>query len=679
MISLQDPVSALRGVGAQRSKQLEALGIRTVYDLLAYFPRRYEDRSRITAIADLEPDVPACICASVITEPKNSYYGRGSLTRIRVADDTGVLTIAYFNQSYRAGSLEYGKQYYFYGVLPGDKPYRQMTNPSTEAYDAPAVDTRRIVPIYPLTAGLSGKVLGKLILRVLGECLDQVPEVLPPEVLAREQLLGIQEAYRIIHDPPSLDALEQARRRLVFEEFFIFAAGLQVLRSARTVRKVAPYRVLDTAPFQAGLPFQLTGAQTRAIDDLVRDFSSGVPMNRLLQGDVGSGKTVVAAAAAFLCVQNGRQSALMAPTEILAEQHLRSLSPLLEPFGISCALLTGSMKESEKRAVREGLASGQIQLVIGTHALLSESTVFSNLGLVIADEQHRFGVQQRGALTEKGENPHMLFMSATPIPRTMTLLLYGDLNVSILDELPPGRQKIETYLVDETMRARINSFIRRQADAGHQVYIVCPAIEESEDESLKSAELWAETLQKSVFPDKRVALLHGKMKGSEKEAVMRAFADHETDILVATTVIEVGVDVPNATLMVIENAERFGLSQLHQLRGRVGRGSAESYCVLFSSNRNPETLARLKAFCATNDGFAIAEQDLQLRGPGDFFGSRQHGLPAFKVANLSLDVQTLQKAQAAAQMLLSEKVLEPSEPLAQRIQMLFQDGVPILN
>ena len=676
MPALQDPVSALRGIGPKRAQQLQALGIATVYDLLAYFPRRYEDRSRITAIADLQPDVYACICATVISEPRNSYYSGRSLTRIKVADDTGTLTISYFNQSYRAGSLLYGQRYYFYGVLPGDRPYRQMTNPVTEAVDSPAMDTRRIVPIYPLTAGLSNKVLSSLLLKVLDAYLDLIPEVLPREVLEREGLCGVKEAYRNIHDPQDQESLERARKRLIFEEFYIFAAGLQALRNSRTVRRVPPYALLDLTPFLASLPFTPTGAQTRAMEDLRRDFAAGVPMNRLLQGDVGSGKTVIAAAAAYLAVQNGYQSAFMAPTEILAEQHLRSLSPILEPLGIRCALLTGSLKESEKRAVREGLAAGQVQLVIGTHALLSESTVFSHLGLVIADEQHRFGVQQRGALTEKGESPHMLFMSATPIPRTMTLLLYGDLNVSILDELPPGRQAIETYLVDESMRARINNFIRRQAEEGHQVYIVCPAIEEGEDESLKSAEVWAETLQKSVFPDRRVALLHGRMKGAEKEAVMRAFAAGETDILVATTVIEVGVDVPNATLMVVENAERFGLSQLHQLRGRVGRGSAESYCILFSSNKNPETQARLKALCATTDGFAIAEQDLLLRGPGDFFGSRQHGLPAFKVANLSLDVATLQRAQAAAQEITE---LPEGSPLAQRVAMLFTEGAPVLN
>ena len=676
MTALQNPVSSLKGVGKTRSAQLAQLGIESVYDLIAYFPRRYEDRSRVIPIGSLEPDVPSCICAVVVSEPRNSYFGGRSITRIRVADDTGQLNISYFNQSYLADSLTYGERYYFFGTLPGDSPYRQMTNPVTERADTPPVNTRRIVPVYRLTSGLSNKVLSKLILNVLDTYLDLVPEILPEQVLSAEHLCGVREAYRNIHDPMDAEALELARKRLVFEEFYIFAAGLKALRDRRVTRSRAPYTKLDLQPLLSSLPFSPTGAQMRAMEEIRQDLASGTPMNRLLQGDVGSGKTIVAAAAACLASINGEQSAFMAPTEILAEQHLRSLSPLLEPLGVRCALLTGSMKESEKKHIREALASGDISLVIGTHALISERTVFSRLGLVIADEQHRFGVEQRGALGEKGDAPHMLFMSATPIPRTMSMLLYGDLNVSVLDELPPGRQKIETYLVNEQMRSRINNFIRRQVDEGHQVYIVCPAIEEGEDESLKSAELWAETLQRSVFPDRRVALLHGRMKGQEKEAVMRSFADGETDILVATTVIEVGVDVPNATLMVIENAERFGLSQLHQLRGRVGRGSAESYCVLFSENKNPDTQARLKALCATNDGFAIAEQDLMLRGPGDFFGSQQHGLPAFKVANLSLDVQTLQRAKAAAE---RADLSDPASPLAQRIDMLFSHGTPVLN
>ena len=377
-------------------------------------------------------------------------------------------------------------------------------------------------------------------------------------------------------------------------------------------------------------------------------MAKGTPMNRLDQGDVGSGKTMVAAAAAYLAIQNGHQAALMAPTEILAEQHYASLGRLFAPLGIRTVLLTGSLTQKEKRLVRQSIESGEAQLIVGTHALLTDTTVFSDLGLVIADEQHRFGVAQRSALSAKGSDPHLLVMSATPIPRTLALLMYGDLEVSIINELPPGREPVDTFLVGESMRARVNAFIRKQVAEGHQCYVVCPAVEEAEELNIKAAETWAETLQKTVFPDLRIALLHGQMKGSEKESVMAAFSRGEADVLVATTVIEVGVDVPNATLMVIEDADRFGLSQLHQLRGRVGRGKAKSYCILTSRNKNEQTLSRLKALCKTTDGFKIAEEDLALRGPGDFFGSRQSGLPAFRVASLSCDLQTLKEAQAAS-------------------------------
>ena len=439
-----------------------------------------------------------------------------------------------------------------------------------------------------------------------------------------------------------------AKKRLVFEEFFVFSAGLALMRASRTEKKTDRYENLDLKPFLNALPFTLTGAQQRAIADILGDFQKGTPMNRLVQGDVGSGKTMVAAAAAYAATQNGRQAALMAPTEILAEQPYQSLNRLLAPLGIQTTLLTGSMKPREKAEVRKGLSDGQIQLAVGTHALLSDATVFRNLGLVITDEQHRFGVGQRARLSAKGSNPHLLVMSATPIPRTLALLMYGDLDVSILDELPPGREPVETFLVGESYRARIHAFIRRQVAEGHQCFVVCPAVEENEELGVKAASAWAETLRQTVFPDLRIALLHGKMKGAEKETAMASFARGEADVMVATTVIEVGVDVPNATLMVIEDADWFGLSQLHQLRGRVGRGRAKSYCILTTHNRNPETLQRLKALCKTTDGFKIAEEDLKLRGPGDFFGSRQSGLPAFRMANLSCDLQTLQQAQAAS-------------------------------
>ncbi|MBR6825168.1 MAG: ATP-dependent DNA helicase RecG, partial [Oscillospiraceae bacterium] len=483
-------------------------------------------------------------------------------------------------------------------------------------------------------------------------------------------LMDAPTALRQIHRPTDSDSLAHATRRLVFEEFYCFCAALSILRTKRSVKTVPPY---ITAPedFYKALPFTLTEAQQRVIQEIMADFRKGKAMSRLVQGDVGCGKTMVAAAAAFVAMKNGKQVAFMAPTEILAKQHFQRLQPLFASFGQKVALLTGSMKLSEKKQCREALASGEIQMVIGTHALLTEATVFSDLGLVIADEQHRFGVAQRAALLAKGDQPHLLIMSATPIPRTLALILYGDLDVSVVDELPPGRQQVESFLVDERYRKRLNDFIRKQAAEGHQTFIVCPAIEEGEIESLKAAELWAQTLQTAVFPNLRVALLHGKMKGAEKDEIMEAFAAGQYDILVSTTVIEVGVDVPNATLMVVENADRFGLSQLHQLRGRIGRGEAKSYCILVSDNQAPETRQRLKALCQTTDGFRIAKEDLKLRGPGDFFGSRQHGLPLFRMGSLSQDLGILQEAQeAAAKTVAADRPL-PSA-LDKKIRLLLE-------
>ena len=454
------------------------------------------------------------------------------------------------------------------------------------------------------------------------------------------------------------------------------------MRASRARKKCRPYENLEMAPFHGLLPFTLTGAQQRAVADIIHDVASGAPMNRLVQGDVGSGKTMVAAAAAYLAANNGRQSALMAPTEILAEQHYASLSRLFQPMGITVGLLTGSLSVKEKRIMRERIASGEIQVAVGTHALLTDATKFENLGLVIADEQHRFGVAQRAKLSEKGEDPHLLVMSATPIPRTLALLMYGDLDVSILNEMPPGREPVDTFLVGESYRARINAFIRKHVSEGHQCFVVCPAVEENEELGMKAATVWADTLQQTVFPDLRIALLHGQMKGAEKEAAMASFARGEADVMVATTVIEVGVDVPNATLMVIEDADRFGLSQLHQLRGRVGRGKAKSFCILTSHNRNEETLKRLKALCKTTDGFKIAEEDLSIRGPGDFFGQRQSGLPTFRVANLSYDLETLKQAQAAsAQWIDREGTSDTPEAAAlrERIGDLFARAEGTMN
>ena len=648
MARLSDPITILKGIGPTKAKQFAKLGIYSLEDLICHFPRGYEDRTKLVPIEKLEVDRPACFKAMVMNSPRTAHIRKGlDLTRVQVADHTGRLTLTFFNQKYTAEQLQYGREYIFYGAVSGDFIGYNMTSPVFEALDSPPVTTRRILPIYPLTAGLSNASVLKAVRQALQLC-DPPREIIPEAIRREHGILPADRAYYAIHEPASMKEAEMAKKRLIFEEFFIFSAGLSLMRAARATKTAPIYVNQDLADFYAALPFRLTGAQQRAINEISADLGKGAPMNRLVQGDVGSGKTMVAAAAAYLAVKNGHQAAMMAPTEILAEQHYAGLSKLLTPLGIRCQLLTGSLTPKQKRERRETIAAGDTDFVIGTHALVSDTTAFHDLGLVITDEQHRFGVGQRSRLGAKGNDPHMLVMSATPIPRTLALILYGDLDVSILDELPPGRKPVDTFLVNESYRARINAFIRKQVADGHQVYVVCPAVEENETLNLKAASVWAETLQQTVFPDLKVALLHGQMKGAEKDAVMSAFSRQEADILVATTVIEVGVDVPNATLMVIEDADRFGLSQLHQLRGRVGRGKAKSFCILTSHSKNPETLQRIKAFCKTNDGFKIAEEDLALRGPGDFFGSRQSGLPVFRVANLACDLATLKQAQEAS-------------------------------
>ena len=680
MVENAQSIRILPGIGPKKAQLFAKLGIETLGDLLHFYPRGYEDRTRLLPIASLEADTPACFIASVVTNPQTHRIpkpGKRQLeyTKVVVADHTGRLNLTFFNASYTAQRLIRGETYCFYGTLSGDYLGYAMTNPLFEPIDSAGSVTRRIMPIYPLTAGLTNKQVMQAVQDALARC--SMPDALPEKVRDDFGLCDAESALHEIHMPSSSEALEEARRRLIFEEFYVFSAALAIVRAKRTVHTVPACRTEGMAEFYDALPFTLTGAQQRAIDDILSDLRSGKPMSRLVQGDVGCGKTMVAAAAAFCAVRNQKQAALMAPTEILAKQHLDRLAPMLAPLGIRCVLLTGSLPAAQKKAVRQAIADGEADLIIGTHALLTEATVFSELGLVIADEQHRFGVAQRAALLAKGEQPHLLIMSATPIPRTLALILYGDLDVSIIDELPPGRQPVETFLVDERYRARLNGFFRKQAEEHHQIFIVCPAIEEGETDSFKAAEQWAQTLKEHVFPNLRVALLHGKMKGAEKEAVMEAFAAQEYDILVATTVIEVGVDVPNATLMVVENADRFGLSQLHQLRGRIGRGGARSYCILASDNRNEETLARLRALCATSDGFRIAEEDLKLRGPGDFFGSRQHGLPVFHIGNLAQDLNVLKQAQQAAAQTVASGDISPA--LQEAVDVLLENESFVMN
>ena len=680
MPELSTSVRYIKGIGEQRAKSLEKLRIFTLRDLISYFPRDYEDRRTFRKIRDLEPGETACVTAMAAASPTLNRVRKGmELVKVRAVDETGALDVTFFNQTYMRDHIQAGEHYTFFGKAEVQGSRRTMVNPLVERENSRTM-TGRIMPVYPLTAGISQLTMTRSVEQGLAACRDLLPDPLPDEVRRDHQLCHTGYAYDQIHFPDDENTLAIARRRLAFEELFLLAIGMQVLSRRREELSCVPLRDLDLTAFYGSLPFSLTGAQQRAVDEILADLASGRPMNRLVQGDVGSGKTMVAAAAMVCAACSGRQTALMAPTEILAEQHHKGLAPLLEGLGISCALLTGAARAKERRAVLEGLESGRLQAVIGTHALISPDVTYRDLGLVVTDEQHRFGVGQRSALSAKGERPHLLVMSATPIPRTLALMIYGDLDVSVIDELPPGRQRIDTFAVTGAYRPRIYKFLAREIAAGRQAYMICSMVEENGADDRKAVTEYARVLQEQVFPQLRVACVHGRMKGREKEAVMAAFAGGEADILVSTTVVEVGVDVPNATVMVIEDADRFGLSQLHQLRGRVGRGKHKSYCVLITDNRSEETLARMRVMAQTGDGFRIAEEDLRLRGPGDFFGRRQHGLPALKVADLSWDMALLKEAQQAARALLDrDPGLEDHPLIAQRTRELFEASEGTMN
>ena len=682
MADLTTDIRYIKGIGEQRAKALNKLGITTLRDLISWFPRKYDDRRQAKRIADLVPGESACVAAMIAAEPKVSHIRKGmDLVKVRAVDETGVLDVTFFNQTWLKNQLIQGETYIFYGKAEGNLLRKTMASPIVER-EGRGEFTGRIVPIYPLTVGVSQLILSRSIRQGLDACADILPDVLPDQVRQDHHLCRIGYAYENIHFPEDEKALDLARRRLAFEELFFFTIGLQRLRNRRETVQVTPCKTVDMDAFYGALPFTLTDAQRRCVEEALADMRSGQPMNRLCQGDVGSGKTMVAAACVYFMVKNGRQAALMAPTEILAQQHYNGLAPLLESLGIRCALLTGSTKAAVKRSIAAQLASGEIDFAIGTHALITEGVEYADLGLVVTDEQHRFGVAQRAALAAKGQHPHTLVMSATPIPRTLALILYGDLDVSVIDQLPPGRHPIETYSVPGSYHPRVYNFIRKLVGEGRQAYIVCPMVEENDElpDERKAVTAYAQKLQAEVFPDLRVAFVHGKMKSKEKDAVMAAFANHETDILVSTTVIEVGVDVPNAAVMVIENAERFGLSQLHQLRGRVGRGKHQSYCILISDSQNEETKQRLKVMTKTADGFKIAEEDLRLRGPGDFFGERQHGLPGLRIADIGCDTQLLKEAQQAAEELLEKDPdLRDHPAAAARVAELFAQASDTLN
>ena len=656
MADMEKDIRFVRGVGEKRAASLAKLGITDLRSLISYFPRRYEDRRGCTPIAAAGAGDSVCIHAMLARDAQLSRVRRGmELLKVRAVDDSGAADITFFNQSYLKPRLTAGSVFRIWGRMEVSGSRRSMVNPVMEPDGSPELLTGRIVPVYPLASGVNQGLIMRAVIQGLAECGDDFPDYLPRGVAEREKLAQPRFAYNNIHFPESPEALALARDRLIFEELFVFACALKRL-GAMKGRLDGPVIGCESAePFFASLPFPPTGAQRRAAADAIADMRSGKAMNRLVQGDVGSGKTLVAAACIWAVCSSGAQCAMMAPTEILARQHFETLTRQLAPLGIEAVLLTGSMTARQKREALKKLADGSAHVAVGTHALISGGVDFKNLALVVTDEQHRFGVRQRAALSEKGGSPHVLVMSATPIPRTLALMLYGDLDVSVIDELPPGRQKVDTFAVGQAYRERLNRFIEKLVGEGRQVFVVCPRIEDGElpDNSIRSAEEHAKYLS-GALRGVRVACVHGRMKPKEKDALMAAFVSREINVLVSTTVVEVGVDVPNAALMIVENAERFGLSQLHQLRGRVGRGVHKSYCVLVSDAQNPEARERLAALCRTNDGFELAEEDLRMRGQGDFFGSRQHGLPDMHIADLCTDIDLLQRAQYEAGRVLDD-------------------------
>ena len=668
------PVRYLKGVGPKTAERFEKLGILTLSDLLCHYPRRYLDFSKPYSIAEAPADTECVVKAEVFAKPGGRILPGGRrMERITAGDDVSSLEITWFNNPYAAQKLELGQEYYFQGIVTGGMLRRQMVNPQVRT-DA-QVKSSPFEAVYPQTEGLTSSAIAKCVRQLLPHA-ELLPDPLPSEMLKKYRLLSKADAVRAIHCPATEEEAFAARRRLIYEELLVLQLGIGRMKNHGAASTGAPMKKADASPFWESLPFSPTGAQRRAVEEILTDMSGETSMNRLLQGDVGSGKTLVAAAAIWACIRAGYQAALLAPTEILASQHAENLNRLLSPFGMRVALLTGGMKAAARRTTLAAIRDDEADLIVGTHAILSEGVEFARLGLAVVDEQHRFGVRQRGLLAEKAANPHLLVMSATPIPRTLGLLMYGDLDISILDELPPGRKPIKTWFITGKKRRDMYGFLDKQIAAGHQVYIVCPAIEENEAMGdLQAVTTYYTETACALLPNRRIGLLHGKLKPKEKDDVMQRFKAGELDVLVSTTVIEVGVDVPNATVMVIENAERFGLSALHQLRGRVGRGAADSCCILISDNGNDAVRERLQFLCRTSDGFAVAKYDLETRGPGDFFGSAQHGLPTLRVADLVQDTRTLRVAQDEAKALLAKdpNLIDPAHrALSDEVERLFE-------
>ena len=672
MVEFDTRIKFLKGVGETRAKLLEKLGIFSIGALLRYYPKRYEDWNTLTKIADAEINETVCLKATVIDRVSEVKINGGKiLTKTTISDFSGYLPVVFFNNKYVKNSLLENEEYLFFGKVTKDKyGNRTLNAPRFEK----AGEKQRLRPIYKASGTLTSKNIEKLMETALKEIKGNVKEVLPQNLISKYKLLPLEDALKNIHFPENEEMLRQAKRRLIFEELLILQLGLLSKRSSADVKITKPIKEDKSKEFCKKLPFELTNAQKRVIGEAVNDLMSEKPMNRLVQGDVGSGKTAVAAAIIYTAVKNGFQAAFMAPTEVLANQHYKTLKNFFgDEFSVS--LLTGSTTAKNKRIVKERLESGECNIVVGTHAMIQNDVNFKDLGLVITDEQHRFGVEQRTALSKKGENANVLVMSATPIPRTLAMVIYGDLDVSVIDELPKGRQPIKTFRVNSPYHPRLYEFLRKTMDNGQQGYIVCPLVEESESDLVPATEYY-NWLKANQFKNYTLGLLHGQMKPKEKDEIMARFYSGEIQLLISTVVIEVGVDVPNATVMIIENAERFGLSQLHQLRGRIGRGDKESTCVLLSDAQNEEALERFDVLCDTNDGFQIAQKDLELRGPGDFFGNRQHGLPDMHIANLMTDTRILYEAQERAKEICNcDPGLEKEENalLKKEVERLFNN------
>ena len=677
---INESIQYVKGIGPKKAEKLNKLGIYTIKDLLYYFPRQFEDRSIIKKIAQLEDEEKVTVKA-LITNIESYTPKKGmTITRIDVKDDTGFAKLTFFNREYIKNTFRVGDSILAFGKVKKNGRFVELNSCELEYLSASPKNIGKLVPVYPLSYGVTNKDIMNTV-RMVFESKDiKIPEYMPEYILKKYRLCGIEYAIKNIHFPKDKESLKIALYRLIFEELLVLQLGLFMYKGGSSDEKGILFKRnqrLDEV--LKSLPFSLTRAQNRALNEIIDDMCSEKVMNRLVQGDVGSGKTVVALLALAECVFNGYQGALMAPTEILAQQHYESFTETFEDIGINVELLTGSVTKKQKEGILQRAKDGEIDILIGTHALIEDNVEFKNIGLVITDEQHRFGVRQRGKLSSKGESPDILVMTATPIPRTLALILYGDLDISIIDELPPGRQPIETIAVEKKKRDKVyNSLVRREVDKGRQVYIVCPLVEESETLDITSATETAEEIKRDFFPDLRVGLLHGKMKPSEKDTIMTAFKNHELDILVSTTVIEVGVNVPNSTLMIIENAERFGLVQLHQLRGRVGRGKHQSYCVLIYGSNSEVCRKRMSIMEETNDGFKISEKDLEIRGPGEFFGTMQHGVPELKVANLFKHMKILKTVQQEARIIIGEdSTLDFKEyrGLKREIESKFKDKI----